>query len=263
MHFSVKFFAGRFLSRLKLTTAISFVFFVLLMSSACSNEEQQETGPHKMVVSIKKPVQKSTDALLTGKKAMSKSVSLTTKKNAPMEKEGPVLPSNVEKPREGYYKVIKGDTLFKIAGKEEAYGNPFKWPSLFLHNMGILKDMEVSGNFDKKELPEGLDLKFTTSKEAMKNLKKLKQKPWAVNIFSSQTTQEMVPLAVKLMKKNYPVYIVKAKIKGANWIRLRVGFFKNAAEARVVSKKISSIVDVHDAWITKIEKKEFEEFGGY
>ena len=271
MHFFVKFLAGRFLARLKLTATISFVFFVFLMSAACSNEEQQETSPHKMVVSIKKPVQKSADASLPGKKAMSKSVSLTTKKSVPMEKEEPVLPSNSEQPKkkehpksmEGCYKVVKGDTLFKIAGKKDVYGNPFKWPSLFHHNMDILKDMEVSRNFDKKELPEGLDLRFTTSKEAIKKLKELGQKQWAVNIFSSQATQDVVPVAVKLMKKDYHVYIVKAKIKGADWFRLRVGFFKNASEARDASKKISSIVNVHDAWITKVEKKEIEESGVY
>ena len=46
-------------------------------------------------------------------------------------------------------------------------------------------------------------------------------------------------------------------------MRLRVGFFKNRAEADTEGKKIRAMLSLDDYWITTIAKKELEEFGSY
>lgn len=39
-----------------------------------------------------------------------------------------------------YYTVIKGDCLWKIAGKEEIYNDPFMWPIIYDANRAQIKD---------------------------------------------------------------------------------------------------------------------------
>ena len=159
--------------------------------------------------------------------------------------------------------VQKGDTLFKIAGRKDVYGDPLKWTSLFRLNMKKLGTMKIAGNFQDKEIPEGLDLRFVTSQEAAKNLIKLREKPWVVNVFSSRTSKKIVPAALKLMKKGYHIYITTVTIKGKEWMRLRSGFFKNRSEATAAAGKIKLVFKEDDAWITKVGKVEQERFGGY
>ena len=80
------------------------------------------------------------------------------------------------KEKDGYYRIRKGDTLYKVAGREGVYGNAMKWPSLFRLNMGGLRGMAISDDYEHKELPAGLGLRFVTAKEASENLAKLGKK---------------------------------------------------------------------------------------
>jgi len=164
---------------------------------------------------------------------------------------------------EGIYRVRKGDSLFKIAGREEVYGNPFKWPSLFRLNMGELNEMAVSDDLEHRELPAGLGLRFVTPEEASDSRVKLGKRVWVVNALSSQTSKKIVPAAVKLMRNGYRVYISSAVVKGKKWMRLRVGFFGKREEASSEGKKIRSLLEADDAWIDRIGKQEIREFGGY
>jgi len=163
---------------------------------------------------------------------------------------------------EGYYKVRKGDTLSKIAGRKDVYGDTLRWPSLFRLNLDKLSRMNVRGDFEHKELPEGLHLKFVTPEEAKKNLARLDGKPWVVNALSAKTSDEIVPSAVKLIKNGYHVYMTKTKIKGEEWIRLRVGFFETPSKAESVQNDVVSLLNVDGAWVTKIGR-ELERYGGY
>ena len=161
----------------------------------------------------------------------------------------------------GFYKVQKGDSLYRIAGRKEVYNDPMRWPSLFRLNMDKLDQMKVGEGFQHKELPEGLELRFTPPSEAAENLDKLGPKPWVVNVMSVENPGRIVPAATALMKKGYRVYLTKARIKGKDWIRLRVGFFKDSAEAGAVRKEIMPLVK--DAWLAKIGNRELEKFGGF
>jgi hypothetical protein len=250
-------------------------FFILpvFLGGACSKEDPEEVKAPKVVVPIKKPQQKPAVAVPAGeeaKKEPEKVASETEEVPAPEKKQ--LLPTagvkqpekKVEKEkRDGRYIVRKGDTLFKIAGRKDVYDDPLKWPSLFRINMNELGSMEITEDFQDKEIPEGLDLRFVTSREAARNLVESGQKFWVINVLSSQTSKKIVPAAIKLMKNGYRVYITTVTIKGKEWMRLRAGFFKNRSEATEAAEKIKSVFKEDDAWITKIGKMEQERFGGY
>ena len=269
MHFVGGRSSYRHLFRMNSIIAIFFIF-PIFFGGACSKEEPEEIPAPKVVVRIKKPVQKPSMAVPEKKKEPEKVESQAKKLPAP-EKKQPVPPPRVKQPkkkvekkkREGYYTVRKGDTLFKIAGRKDVYGDPLKWPGLFRLNMKSLGTMEIAENFQDKEIPGGLELKFVTSQEAARNLTRLGTKPWVVNVFSSQTSKKIVPAAIKLMKNGYRVYITSVTIKGKEWMRLRAGFFKNRSEATAAASKIKLVFKEDDAWIAKIGEMERERFGGY
>ena len=257
------------LFRLNVIIAFFFIFPVFL-GGACSKEEPEEVKVPKVFVRIKKPVQKPSMAAPEKKKEPEEVASQAKKPPAP-EKKQPVPSPGVKQPekkvekknRDGYYSVRKGDTLFKIAGRKDVYDDPMKWPSLFRINMNKLGTMKISENFQDKEIPEGLDLRFVTSQEAARNLVKLGEKFWVVNVFSSQTSKKIVPAALKLMKKGYHVYITTVMIKGKEWMRLRAGFFKDRPEATAAAKKIKLVFKEDDAWVAKTGEMERDRFGGY
>jgi hypothetical protein len=257
------------LFRLNVIIAFFFIFPVFL-GGACSKEEPEEIQAPKVVVRINNPVHELSVAAPEKKKEPEEVASQAKILPAPEKKE-PAPPAEVEQPekkmekekRDGYYSVQKGDTLFKIAGRKNVYDDPLKWPSLFRINMKSLGTMEIAENFQDKEIPEGLELKFVTSQEAARNLAELGQKFWVVNVFSSQNSQKIVPAALKLMKNGYRIYITTVTIKGKEWMRLRAGFFKDQAEATAAANKIKLVFKEDDAWIAKTGKEERDRFGGY
>jgi len=163
----------------------------------------------------------------------------------------------------GYYTVQQGDNLFKIAGLGNVYNNPLKWPSLYRLNMNELSRLKEAEDFPYQTLPEGIELRFVTPDTALETIRKFGQKVWAVNVVSTQTSQKIILPAISLIKHGYTVYISTTTIKGEEWIRLRIGFFKDYSEAAEVRKKIVSLLDIPDVWITQIENRELEEYGGY
>jgi hypothetical protein len=181
----------------------------------------------------------------------------------------PPLPAEEqEEPREvkaedGHYTVRKGDSLFSIAGREDVYGDPLKWPSLFRLNMEHLDQLKVRKGFKTEDLPEGLDLRFFTAHEVEENLARLGPKFWVANVLSSRTPERILPPALKLMKNGYQVYIKKVEVKGEAWLRLRVGFFEDNSEAAAAGQKIMSLLNSPRPWIAKVGQEELEEFGGY
>ena len=41
------------------------------------------------------------------------------------------------------YTVVKGDSLWKISGKSNVYGNPYQWPLIYKKNAGQIKDADL------------------------------------------------------------------------------------------------------------------------
>ena len=118
-------------------------------------------------------------------------------------------------------------------------------------------------NVQDQELPEGLDLKFVTASEAADNRAKFGDTIYAVNVLSAETSAEIVPRAITLLKNGYNAYICAATVKGKEWMRLRAGFFKSRSEAVQAGKQISSVLKGADMWVVKISDIEIRDYCGY
>lgn len=164
---------------------------------------------------------------------------------------------------EGYFKVQKGDTLFKIAGREDVYGDPIKWPSLFRYNLDKLGQMGEAEDIEHRQLPEDLELRYVTPNEAAENLKSLGKKLWVVNVKSEKELKKIVLPAIALMKNGYHAYIARASVKGEEWVRLRVGFFEKRSEAVSEGERIMEVLNAQETWAARIGEEELKEFGGY
>ncbi|MBN2062464.1 MAG: hypothetical protein JW882_18825 [Deltaproteobacteria bacterium] len=168
-----------------------------------------------------------------------------------------------EEEEKGYYTVRKGESLRDVAGKMDILGDPLKWPVLFRMNMDEMAKLGHDKNLPSKELPEGMRLKINTSEEQKRLLKSRENSPWVINVLSSQNDEKIVMNALRLIKFGYPVYISRAKIKGEEWMRLRVGFFNKKVEAEKEGNNIMDQLGLPDIWTTKIETGELDEFAKY
>ncbi len=299
MHFCGDDSSGKPLSPIRFLVAVFCIAVPLFFGAACSKEEQKEVQMPRVVVPITKPVQEiPLVALAIESKnnepeetpiAVTETVSLEDKERQPDSSSLVETPEEQEviKEEDGYYKVQKGDSLLKIAGRDDVYGNTLMWPSLFRLNMDRLGGMKVAEafdlkwsslfklntdssngvnvleNFEAEELPEGLHLKFITEKDAKENLAKVAQKIWVVSVISSQNMKNLVPPAITLMKNSYRVYISEARVKGQDWMRLRVGFFATHQEATEEGEKIMSMLGEDETWVTRIAQSELENYGRY
>ena len=270
MYYKGGYSPGVFLSRINLLTVISSILLIFCLGPGCSKEEQKPVQSPKVVVRMKMPVQQKPVVKEETKSEADKKASTVIE---PSVLEGgaslsslPVKPEEKKPPveqREGYYRVRTGDSLFKIAGRKDVYGDSLKWPSIYRLNIDKLGRLGVIEDLQHTMLPGGFDLRFVTADEAAKNLAELGGKCWVVNVASVQDSKEIVPPVIALVKNGYHVYLTMAMVKGKEWMRLRVGFFKGRSETVAASKKIMAMVDVKDAWVTKINKRELDQFAGY
>jgi len=255
------------------------IFMVLLFAlAACSGEDQQppQTPPAKIVQPIKPStadVEKPTTTLAEEKKPEVGEKTQMEKPAAPAEKPGIVLKpgaedkkaasENKEKDEPGFYVVKKGDSLSSIAARTDVLKDPLKWPILLRLNRDKLGEWTAGEDLPDRDLPQGTKLKMVTAREARASFKKETGSLWVVNVLSAATRAEIVPPAVTLVKQGYPVYIVRANVNGKDYMRLRVGFFKNRSEADEVGKKIKEQLNFQDSWSTKADKEEYEEVAGF
>jgi hypothetical protein len=151
----------------------------------------------------------------------------------------------------------------RLGGMKVAEAFDLKWSSLFRLNTDRSNGVNVLENFEAEELPEGLNLKFVTEKDAKENLAKVALKIWVVSVISSQNMKNLVPPAITLMKNGYRVYISEARVKGQDWMRLRVGFFATHQEATEEGGKIMSMLGEDETWVTRIAQSELENYGRY
>ncbi len=263
------------------------IFIVLLfLLGACSGEDQQpaQTTPPKVVQPIKPStadVEKPTTTVAEEKKPQvaekaqpeASAVSQEKPSAAPTpakeekkvasEEPSSAQAKNKDKEELGIYSVEKGDTLSSIAARSEILKDPLKWTILLSLNKEKLGEWATGENLPDRELPQGTQLKVITSKEARASLKKASGNLWVVNVLSSTSSSEIVPPALTLVKQGYPAYIVRANVNGKDYMRLRVGFFKNRSETDEVGKKIKEQLGFQDSWSTKADKEEYEEVAGF
>jgi hypothetical protein len=166
--------------------------------------------------------------------------------------------------KEAFYKVRKNDSLSDIAGRQEVYGDALKWPSLFRLNRSALEKMKVTESFPVEKLPEGLRLKYVSRDEAATRLAEAADKLWVVDVASAKSMNGVAPSAILLMKKGYHAYLIKSQLAGEEWIRLRVGFYRDILEALKVSDEVKALLNLSETPMpVKIDRKELERFAAY
>jgi len=123
--------------------------------------------------------------------------------------------------------------------------------------------LDLADDLSAKKVPEGFRLKILSPSEKKSNLESQVNRKWVVNVLSATDETEMVPVAIRLIKNGYKVYIARAEIKGKEWMRLRVGFFDSLAAGNAEEEKIRSVANLGDLWVTEAGKEELEEFASY
>ena len=253
-------------------TTISICLTLFLWCGGCSREEPPPVQKIKEVRPIKIPAPEKAKASLTneGEKAKTEAKEGEDVKTAAVEERALTRPETDERKKEtaveevtGYYIVEKGDSLSGIAAGEDVYEVSLKWPILYRLNKDKLGKLQLGKGFPDRELPEGVRLKISTPDEIKENLERRPHNVWVVNVLSATTSGEIIPAAIRLINNGYLVYITRAKVKGKDWMRLRVGFFKDRAESDTEAKKIMTMLNLVNSWVSKIGEEEFEEFGGY
>ena len=255
-------------------TTVSICLTLLLSCLGCSKEEPPppQVKNYKVVMPIKRPAPEKVQTALPRKEenAKEEAKEAAEVKTVVVEEKAikPPETETMEKERAaeevaGYYIVKKGDSLSSISGRDDVYGDSLKWPILYRLNMDKIGELQLVEDFLDRELPEGLMLKVITPDAARENLRSNANKIWSVNVLSATTIGEIIPSTIMLIRSGYLVYITSAKVKGKDWMRLRVGFFKNRTEADAERKKIMTLLNLDNSWITKVGQKEFEEFGSY
>lgn len=259
---------------MKVSPTILFICLTFFLWCGGCTQEESPPSPakkQKIVVPIKKSVLEKAETPLqsTGEKIKEETKEATHAKTATVEEKAIQPSATKAKEKEavteevsGYYIVKKGDTLSTIAGRGDVYGNPLKWPILYRLNMNKLDTLQVGEGFLEREIPEGVRLKIITPDEARENFKRNAHNIWSVNVLSATTIKEIFSSTIRLIRSGYPAYITSATVKGKDWMRLRVGFFKNKTEANLERKKINALLNLDNSWIVKTGK-ELEEFGGY
>ena len=251
---------------------ISIWVAIFIWGTGCSKEEEAPppAKKQKVVQKIIKPPPETIKNPVTDKKPdpLAKKVSEVM---SPAAKEAGSKPPKSDIPEKvatlgkepGIYLVKKGESLSSISGQVEVYGNPLYWPVLFRYNMDKFSSVELKEDLPDRLIPEEVKLKIVTPEEVKENLKERADKFWIINIISTTTGKEVVPSAIKLIKGGYSVYITSAMVKGKSYQRLRVGFFKNKAEAAAEGKKIMTLLKTTEFWHTTVTKSEHKAFAGY
>ena len=84
-----------------------------------------------------------------------------------------------------------------------------------------------------------------------------------VNVLSTRNEKTIVKPTVTLINRGYYAYVTSAIVKGKKWLRLRTGFYENRQKALADSTKLMEQLHLEGAWVTKVDKDEFEKVVGY
>jgi len=183
----------------------------------------------------------------------------------PKVESGEGTPKAPEPPAQekGIYTVREGDSLAVIAGREEIFGDPLKWPILYQLNRDRLEAVLLDERLPERTLPKGIRLRYALDEQAAVQAATSGDAYWVVNVISSPTADRIDGPAVRLIEKGFPVYISRATVKGQKWMRLRVGFFKDRKAALEAGKDLQGVLGQEDSWPVRIGPEETAEFAAY
>jgi hypothetical protein len=266
-----------------LCVPVCLLFFVL--GTACSREDQPQKHPPspKVVQAIqsqpdrkyvpeakleearegeKGRTEEEPSALTTDTEV--KEVTVAEKERAPDEGK-PETPMDAKQAEGGVYVARQGDTLMGIAARREIMEDPLKWPILLRLNRDKFGDQPAGADFAARELTPGLMLRFITPHEAKEGVEKPSKAMWAVNVMSTSasTEGEVVSPATILAREGFPAYITSARVKGKDYLRLRIGFFENKGEAADQGERIKKLLGSEEFWVTMVSDGEYEAWAGF
>ncbi|MCK5830086.1 MAG: SPOR domain-containing protein [Methylococcales bacterium] len=85
-----------------------------------------------------------------------------------------------------------------------------------------------------------------------KKAKVVEKNNWGVNLVSFKQKWYAESKAREFKKKGVPTDVLKVKVKGENWYRLRVKDFKSKYEAAAYAVKVKKTLNLSSVWVTKI-----------
>jgi len=255
------------------TIILALCITALLWHGGCSKEETaQHLGEHrKTIVSIKKDPQGKAEfnsprgeEQLKDEEGLSEGHSASILENKREQSDREKGEKQADSPEEdaGYYIVKSDEGLSEIAARDEVYGDPLKWPILYVYNMNKIGELQLVEGFLERGLPTGESLRIIIPREARENLRLRSDRSYAVNVLSTRSQKGLIASAIRLMREGYPVYITSAMVEGMRWMRLRIGFFETRIEASLERMKINDLLRIHNSWVTEVGQEELEEFGG-
>jgi len=230
---------------------VSILVITSLLLAGCSGEKTSDKPAQKAMV--KEPITLPTEQENAAQPQPPGSPSQPDTEN-PDKKETPV------EQEKGIY-IAKGDeSLAAIAARKDICGDPLKWILLYRYNRSAFDQTEKDASFPDKPVPAGSRLRIMPQSD-MKNSSG-PGNHWVINVLSFPQQEKIVHEAITLVDNGYSVYIMKANVKGVDYLRLRVGFFKEKAAADREGQKITALLNISDVWTTKTVDAEFKEFGG-
>jgi hypothetical protein len=94
--------------------------------------------------------------------------------------------------------------------------------------------------------------KPVTVKAKPRKVKKVVEKStWVVNLVSFKQEWYAKSKAEEFEKKGVPTDVIKVKVKGENWFRLRVKDFKSKYDAASYAVKVKKTLNLGSVWVTK------------
>jgi hypothetical protein len=254
---------------MKGTAALVFIWIIsILIGTGCSGEEPSSSPEGNVVV--RRPIgaapQEKAETVTANMDVSPETFSRKDTGERVAEIDGKVRQKKEEgqgETEKGYYITARGDSLSKIAGRKDVYGDRLKWPIIYRLNMDVLDGLARDLTFPNAEIPAGIRLKIASSLEVQENLTKSPKDYWIINVLSAREEEVIVPHAIKLIRSGYPAYITTADINGKEWMRLRVGFYGQKDVADREGQKLMEILGFTDIWTTKVGDIERGEFGGY
>jgi cell division protein FtsN len=105
--------------------------------------------------------------------------------------------------------------------------------------------------------------KAISGEEVPKKEEVTRKENWVVHVASVKTIEQAMIHKERLMAAGFPAYSIRTKVRGEDWIRVRVGFFNNREEAQKAGNEVEKkLIAKEPYWITKVSKKEMEDLLG-
>ena len=122
----------------------------------------------------------------------------------------------------------------------------------------VVKKEEVT-----KEEKVAQNEKGISGEEVPKKDEVTKKENWVVHVASAKTEEQAMIYKERLMAAGFPAYSIRTKVRGEDWIRVRVGFFNNREEAQKAGNEVEKkLIAKGPYWIANVSKKEMEDLLG-